>query len=168
MAKLIDITGQKFGRLLALELDPIRQHGKANWKCQCDCGKQVTVWGCNLRNGNSRSCGCLVRDTASDNFSTHKLSQTREYKIWKGIVQRCTNPKVKAYPRYGGRGVSICDAWRHSFEEFLAHVGQRPSSEHSIDRIKNDLGYEPGNVRWATDREQANNRHARGTFFIAK
>lgn len=81
-----------------------------------------------------------------------------EYRIWANIVQRCTNPKRREYHRYGGRGITLCQEWRKSFATFLAHIGERPSKKHSIDRINNNKGYEPGNVRWATSKEQSRNQ----------
>ena len=91
---------------------------------------------------------------------THNKSNTPEYEAWAHIVQRCTNPRCKAWKHYGARGISICDEWRRSFESFLAHIGLRPSPKHSIDRINNDGNYEPGNVRWATLYQQRRNHRA--------
>ena len=87
----------------------------------------------------------------------HGMRDSREYTSWCQIIQRCTNPKTRAYERYGGAGITVCQEWRDSFRAFLEHIGPRPSPEHSVDRIDNDRGYEPGNVRWATRLEQARN-----------
>lgn len=97
---------------------------------------------------------------------THRRSRTPLWWIWCAIKQRCTNPRCKDYPDYGGRGITLCGEWSASFEAFIADVGERPSDEHSIDRIDNDRGYEPGNVRWSTGIEQARNRRRRtaGTY----
>jgi hypothetical protein len=88
----------------------------------------------------------------------HGMRSRTEYNIWAGIIQRCQNPKNPSFPRYGGRGISICEEWRLSFVAFLNHIGDRPSSEHTVDRIDGSKGYIPGNVRWATDYEQAQNK----------
>jgi hypothetical protein len=89
---------------------------------------------------------------------TRPVTELAEYKAWANIIQRCTNPKHPNYPDYGGRGITICEEWRHSFATFFAAVGRRPSPQHSIERKKNNLGYQPGNVCWATGTEQARNR----------
>lgn len=90
-------------------------------------------------------------------YEQHGMTNTPEYQCWRNILMRCFNPKTRMYPRYGGRGITICDEWRDSFLSFYQHVGPRPSKGHSIDRIDNDGDYEPGNVRWATRKEQQAN-----------
>lgn len=97
-------------------------------------------------------------DKADDRY---RMSRTAEYKIWKGMIKRCENPNNKDFEEYGARGIAVCQAWRNNFLEFFHSVGARPSPKHSLDRIENDRGYEPGNVRWATAKEQSNNRRPR-------
>lgn len=150
---VIDMTGQRFSRLVVVRQSPLWRHGCAQWECLCDCGERVTVNGHTLRNGNTRSCGCLMR--------THGESgpdRSPEYATWKGIKRRCSAPRCKDYKDYGGRGIRVCDRWLNSFENFLADMGRKPSPKHSIDRADNDGNYEPGNCRWATPSEQSKNR----------
>lgn len=92
---------------------------------------------------------------------THGMTGTTEYKIWEGIKQRCLNPNERGYPKYGGRGIKVCDEWAASFQAFFDYVGYRPGPEFTIDRIDNDGNYEPGNVRWATARQQSANQRPR-------
>ena len=120
------------------------------WLCQCDCGKEVIVRGASLTTGNTKSCGCLT----TANAVTHGKSRTDEYKAWGTMLQRCTNPRATGFDRWGGRGITVCERWRRSFENFLVDLGPKPSPQHSIDRINNDGNYEPGNCRWATKQEQ--------------
>ncbi len=121
------------------------------WKCRCICGLIRDVQAGNIENGSSVSCGCVHK-------TKHGGIETTEYTIWKGIKQRCLNPKNKHYDRYGGRGINVCERWLHSFPNFLADVGKRPSKQHSLDRFPNNDGnYEPGNVRWATQSQQMRN-----------
>lgn len=157
--------GKKYGRYTVLEIPYLLLKGKRRdryAKCECECGVVKTIRFDGLRSGHIVSCGCYNRQISSEQKTrlTHGMAYTPEYKIWKKIKDRCYNEKCKAYPNYGGRGIKMDDAWRNSFESFYAHMGKRPSPELSVDRYpNNDTGnYEPGNVRWGTDEEQANNK----------
>lgn len=155
--RLIDLTGQTFDRWVVLH-----RVEKKDWLCRCLCGREKVVKSDNLKTGRSRSCGCLSVEMARERFSKHdnaKLQQvTPEYRAWQGMKDRCFNPQNAAYDRYGGRGISVDPSWIHDFAAFHAHVGDRPSSGYSLDRIEVDAGYVPGNVRWATGVEQNRNR----------
>jgi hypothetical protein len=134
------------------------------WLCRCRCGAERVVKGASLVSGRSQSCGCRHKEVVRQiglNSKRHGLSNSPEYRAWNQAIQRCTNPKLRNYKDYGGRGIRVCSEWLHSFEAFYAHIGPRPSSEHSLDRYPDNNGdYEPGNVRWATREEQrTNNRH---------
>ena len=151
MSKVTNIANQRFGRLLALEPNGANRHRKTMWLCRCDCGKMLTVCGNALRSGNTQSCGCKR--------PYHRRSTTSIWISWKNMRQRCCNQNHKNYKDYGGRGIVICDRW-NSFINFLTDMGEPPPGT-SLDRINNDHGYEPGNCRWATPKEQANNRRNR-------
>ncbi len=148
------MVGRRFGRLLVEMQGPHSPAGKVRWWCICRCGKRVVVDTNSLNSGNSTSCGCLRRDTLGKHFMTRKP----EYIAWRGMKRRCNNDGEPGYELYGGRGIKVCDEWQHDFAAFYAHIGPRPSDAHSVDRIDVNKGYEPGNVRWATKSEQANNR----------
>ena len=160
MAKLKDLTGERFSRLLVVEHAHSVNY-RHSWRCRCDCGNSVVALGSNLRTGKTRSCGCLMKGCAH----THGLSRLPEYHVWASMIQRCTNKNNTRYHCYGGRGISVCERW-HTFPEFFEDMGPRPSRNHSIDRINNDGNYEPGNVRWATYVEQANNKRFNNLFSI--
>ncbi len=157
MTQAVDMAGKRFGRLVALHRDGCSD-GKAVWQCLCDCGNIKRIVGKSLRSGNTTSCGCFAAEGKVARASSHGMTYSVEYGVWCRIKNRCYNQKVKDYPDYGGRGISMCPTWRSSFEAFLHDMGPRPSPQHSIDRKNNDGDYEPINCRWATASIQANNK----------
>jgi hypothetical protein len=162
--RFIDMVGQRFERLVVVEHLGRHHHGSL-WLCRCDCGNETRTVRSSLVNGTAKSCGCYRSDRMSTLTYKHgerggekRQKVSPEYKAWDSIKQRCFNPADKAWEWYGGRGITMCPEWREDFAAFLAHIGERPTARHSIDRINGDRGYEPGNVRWANWNEQANNR----------
>jgi len=164
-----NLTGQRFGRWLVLSLGRKRKQHQW-WLCRCDCGVKREVNQSHLMREQSRSCGCLNHEQTSNRNTTHGLSKTVEYRIYKNIKRRCLNPHNKCFHLYGGRGITMCQGWKSSFESFLSDLGKRPSPKHTIDRKDNFQGYHCGhceeclahqkkaNCQWATPKEQANNR----------
>lgn len=157
---IAEILRSTFGRWTVLSYVGKSGHDHV-FSCICSCGKTKEVIYGNLRKKKSLSCGCYSNDFHRERLTTHGKSKMSEYTVLKGIVRRCTDPSQLGFKNYGGRGITVCDEWigDGGVEKFLAHVGKRPTMKHTIDRYPNNDGnYEPGNVRWATRKEQDRNK----------
>lgn len=158
--RIIDLTNQRFERLTVIGRAENTSQGQARWNCRCDCGNSVTVASVVLRDGRSRSCGCLKVDMLTERSTKHGHANsgqiTPTYHSWAGMIARCRDKKHRSFKNYGGRGITVCDRWGN-FQAFLEDMGEKPSGM-SIDRINGSGNYEPGNCRWATANQQARNK----------
>lgn len=156
MTREVDITGRVFGRLTAISRAPVTGN---KWQFLCVCGNPTVVSKGAVVSGNTHSCGCLRSDTVRGRRTKHGEAQkTKEYEAWQSMKSRCGRPRNKRYALYGGRGITVCPEWFNSFEQFLLDMGRAPSKGHSLDRIDTNGNYERSNCRWATTKEQSNNK----------
>lgn len=172
--RIKDQTGRRFGRLTVRGFIGQDQAAQALWWCVCSCGRDATVTTGELnrretgRRHGVKSCGCLQPDSAVETHTRHGHAgasrRSAEYQAWRDMRARCSNQNAGEWSRYGARGIRVCDRWSASFEAFLADMGERPSADHSIDRINPNGNYEPTNCRWATRAQQQRNR--RCTVFV--
>lgn len=153
-----NLTSQKFERLTVESFAGRGKDGRLIWHCTCECGKEISVRGKDLKTGNTRSCGCYQADRFKERHTTHGGTHTPLYVVWCAMKARCHRVTDKAYPRYGGRRIMVCQEWRDNFETFKSDMGKKPFSDSSIDRIDNDKGYSPDNCRWASPTVQRRNQ----------
>ena len=160
MSRMIDITGNRYGRLTVIRVAQRSVNGThIIWECRCDCGNNTSVRSPDLRNGKTQSCGCLKDEKTSKRFRKHPKGTERLQNVYYAMRARCTNPDDADYPRYGGRGINVCEKWKSGPDQFIDWAlsnGYRNGL--LLDRIDNDAGYNPDNCRWADDYVQANNR----------
>lgn len=159
MPRLIDLTGQRFGRLVVVERVENSADGRARWLCRCDCGQSKTVLGEHLKKGRAKSCGCAKSESSSKRFKKHGGRNSKLYRIWSNMKDRCNNPDCKVYSDYGGRGIKVCKEWIDDFSAFQKWALANGYKEGlTIDRKDNDKGYSPDNCRWTDRKIQGNNK----------
>lgn len=175
-SRTIDLTGKRFGKLTVLEKVSKTPKGQAIWLCVCDCGNLCNKRADVLKSGNSNSCGCYRKERGRATIENALRERTRNakqvkserlYKVWRSMIGRCKYEKADSYSNYGGRGISVCDEWRNSYQVFKkwalenGYDESAPRGECTIDRIDNDGNYQPDNCRWVSMKVQAHNKRAR-------
>lgn len=168
--KLKDLTGQTFGRLTVLYRGPdyLKNSGRkeVTWICQCSCGNpELKTVAANHLGRTTQSCGCYGKEKSKEGYPVHGQSGTRTYRIYHGMLQRCGNENTARYSDYGGRGITVCDRWKENYMHFVEDMGVCPP-KHSIERVDNNKGYEPGNCQWATTKEQSRNRRSNRHVYV--
>ena len=156
----LDVTGQRFNRLVVLGRSERKSAAGALWVCRCDCGRETVSTSLKLRRGTTKSCGCFKFEIMLNLRHGHSKMKSRTYRTWKEMRQRCMNPNSDKWQWYGGRGITICAEW-DDFERFLSDMGERPEKM-TLDRIDSDGDYCKDNCRWATAKQQAETN--RGCF----
>ena len=172
-ARIVDITGLKFGKLKVLGMVKSKKTKPLYWDCVCECGNRKVANGDSLKRGQTKSCGCyrsekITKSNFKHGHCNRSSGPSKEFKAWKSMKARCKNEGNIGYKRYGGRGIYICKEWRESFQSFLDDMGEVPEG-HSLDRIDNDGPYSPENCRWADKKTQGRNRsNVREIMFLGK
>lgn len=165
MSRKIDLIGMKYGRLTVISNFNNKSSGHALWLCLCECGTEKVIRSDVIRLGKALSCGCFQKENMSFIKTTHGMSDSPEYGIWRQMIKRCTYNKYKDFHRYGGRGIKVSDRWL-KFENFIEDMGRRPSVNHQIDRIDNNGNYQKGNCRWTSQENNAKNKSNSKWWYI--